>query len=72
MENNIPAFPQKSNIGFSGMTLRDYFAGQTLSRIAYSPIQLLHCYNQIAEECYKIADAMLRERNKTQGETNDR
>lgn len=57
-----PAFPSaftKHETWFEGMSLRDYFAGQALQRVSL-PIE---CgYDKLAEACYKIADAMLIER----------
>ena len=66
----ISAFPEPfvnhPNLDIShteGMTLRDYFAGQFLSSVA---IAVAHddkiTYDNVAEECYKIADAMLKQR----------
>ena len=42
-----------------GMTLRDYFAGQALLNIACEGSTMA-----IAGYCYKLADAMLKEREK--------
>ena len=66
-----PAFPNDPRTdptGFSGgMTLRDYFAGQTLPFVKVdgllSPEENLKA---IANGAYKIADAMLAERTKEQ------
>ena len=62
------AFPRTCDTysqGSSGMTLRDYFAGQALSGLccgfdkgAIPLVQL----KQIAEDCYLMADAMLASR----------
>lgn len=42
-----------------GMSLRDWFAGTALSHSkAYVTIE------ELVEDCYKIADAMLKEQNK--------
>jgi hypothetical protein len=46
--------------GSGGMTLRDYFAGQAMA----ANIGRGHCPDTIANEAYKLADAMLKERNK--------
>ena len=63
-----PAFPcgpvkigkiQYTN--YSGMSLRDYFAGKTLE---IYPRNTGYQDNVIAEDCYKMADAMIREREK--------
>lgn len=51
-----------------GMTLRDWFAGQAASGICSSRdeagVLLEHGYEWIATEAYRVADAMLKERNK--------
>ena len=44
--------------------LRDLFAMFTLNGIATRGISSEEYLNQIAENCYKMADAMLRVRNK--------
>jgi hypothetical protein len=41
------------------MSMRDYFAGQALM-MEHAEMDLT--YEQIAIECYKIADALLRQR----------
>jgi len=52
-----PAFPVKNDgVYCSGMMLRDYFAGQAL--IAATVDDNLTC-EQIADFCYRMADAML-------------
>ena len=58
--NNPPAFPSIGSVtNHQGMTLRDYFAGQTLiGRWDGSKESF------IAEICYKMADSMLEERTK--------
>ena len=51
----------------SGMTLRDYFAGQVLAGLmADANVNLNETENVkvIAASCYEIADAMLAEREK--------
>lgn len=42
--------------GSDGMSLRDYFAGQAMIAMVAHPVN-------IAEESYRIADAMLEARN---------
>lgn len=74
MNNDIPAFPSSNDVhcgdsrttGHSGMTLRDWFAGQALSSIgAYFKADNVSAIpNSLAEGCYKIADAMLSQRDK--------
>ena len=56
-----PAFPT-SNGGRpdDGMTLRDYFAGQAI--IAYHADGNFSASEDVANWCYKIADAMLEAR----------
>ena len=73
---NIPAFPRpfgaclnKFNIAQEGMTLRDYFAGQVLIGELSSQNQnwewLSNKKEQLANRCYEIADAMLKERDRS-------
>jgi hypothetical protein len=50
-------------VAIQGMTLRDYFAGQVLSNVKRSTIDL-DGEDIVAEGCYLMADAMLKERNK--------
>jgi len=59
MKKNIQAFPQLET-GYKGMTLFDYFAGQVLT---YHPMNQ-HNYDAVAQHCYKIAEAMMEEREK--------
>jgi hypothetical protein len=61
-----PAFPLQSigpdfAPGYSGMTLRDWFAGQALAGIAATGSS--SSYEQDADEAYRYADAMLVSRN---------
>lgn len=60
-----PAFPQISNAEFSftGMTLRDYFAGQALQTLEYTEHND-HTPASMAYWAYYIADAMLKVRDK--------
>ena len=71
MMKNPQAFPATQEIWYeekrtgeiyhSGMTLRDYFAGQALvTKLRNAPN---FDYESIADESYKIADAMLKRRN---------
>ena len=47
--------------GFStGMTLRDYFAGQVLTTFNFHPIKF--STTKLAEKCYQVADEMLEQR----------
>jgi len=58
-EDGGNAFPDEDN---SGMTLRDYFAAKAMHEIfvggGWSE------YETLVEQSYKIADAMLKERDK--------
>jgi len=58
----------RSNIKSPGMTLRDYFAGQAIAGFASAQDKngvwrAVDCEEGIAIQCYKIADAMIKERN---------
>jgi len=46
-----------------GMTLRDYFAAKALSNISFT-VKPYDVTREVAENCYKMADAMLAERVK--------
>jgi hypothetical protein len=77
---NQPAFPQHSwqridkvEVGECqpGMTMRDYFAASTLTGLLRNDFWNEHWLKEsptaisaIAEDCYKMADAMLTARNK--------
>lgn len=64
-----------SSLDSNGMTLRDYFAAQAISAL-WSSAEIIDrianngennglTYGEaISKECYKIADAMIAERNK--------
>lgn len=54
-----PAFPV-TTIGETGMSIRDWFAGQALSQLALDYVS-----HQAAGEAYEYADVMLAERSKT-------
>lgn len=66
---NPPAFPQHVVPAYRqvpeiwGMSLRDWFAGQALSgQLAFSPsdaFEKVHFEKDVAELCYRFADAML-------------
>ena len=61
---NDPAF----KLGAGGMSLRDHFAGQALSGLLASLAALdpdaRGDVPRFARDCYKLADAMLKERDK--------
>lgn len=66
-----PAFPHGPYVQCDGMSLRDYFAGQAL-------VALTRCYaagevdgyllRMVAADAYTLADAMLEQRMKGQGD----
>ena len=65
----LPAFPVNVYEGHTkdGMTLRDYFAGQALANLALKVEPNENSFrwteDELAEECYDIADAMLKARH---------
>lgn len=65
IDDGGPAFPGPTCFT-TGMTLRDYFAGQALagimSRFDYFP-------NVASDAAYSIADAMLKQREESGGES---
>jgi len=60
--NNEPAFPHRT--GSYGMTLRDYFAAKAMQAVVTSPNLAVFDDDAIAVGAYKIADAMLKAREK--------
>jgi hypothetical protein len=71
------AFPQALDrehefVGSEGMTLRDYFAATALPKVIEHELGLRAAtispgpfrYEHVAADAYRIADAMLKERNK--------
>ena len=62
---NPPAFPHHPGYanGSEGMTLLDYFAAAALTGLL-SDHEIVAKQHEWAEAAYKIADAMLKERNK--------
>lgn len=74
--NNPMAFPQPAinnngridyadHQGYGGLAMRDYFAAAALQGfLANSQIKTRFDPKDDAEYCYKIADAMLKEREK--------
>lgn len=70
---NSPAFPNTGNPNWGmepdyGMTLRDWFAGQYVSGIHGGGATFRDAQN-VAEEAYSVADAMLAERAKPCAQT---
>ena len=67
--NKPPAFPvsfkwNEELSEYNGMTLRDYFAAQAMQGILAGLLAYGHdiVWDQIAEDAYKQADAMLKAR----------
>ena len=59
---NEPAFPYQNHHGqkLMGMTLRDYFAAKAMQPLIVS--FTIQDINWTSQQAYKIADAMLKER----------
>lgn len=69
---NPPAFPRPYAVGVSeqdGMSLRDWFAGQAIfAGIDWCASHETGSYADAAAVAYEIADAMLAERAKSEGQ----
>jgi hypothetical protein len=70
-----PAFPWEDTkdapgqpLPSSGMTLRDYFAGQALQGAAHRLNNPHEHRDILASDCYEIADAMLAARERKEGD----
>ncbi len=74
-DNGRPAFPQKLlyrdsqgmdyEVQETGMTLRDWFAGQVLASCArYWIVEAEASDSEVAKWAYETADAMIEERSK--------
>ena len=69
MKDGGPAFPSTFQnykgdyVRDAGMSLRDYFAGQAVTGWLATAVNLSSETNE-AKQAYKLADAMLKERNK--------
>lgn len=65
-DNSGPAFPVSipgcGDNGWSGMTLRDYFAGQAIEGLVYGLTEA--DAKEAAESAYLIADALIEARKK--------
>lgn len=59
--NSNPAFPSGFGVKYQGMSLRDWFAGMALFT---RNTEHYDSWDEMASDCYGIADAMLRRRNK--------
>jgi hypothetical protein len=64
-----PAFPDGStnewgNATRGGMTLRDYFAAKAMQGVLASPLLTAKTDEELSASCYKMADAMLKAREK--------
>lgn len=70
-DNGGPAFPRDDwNNGYEGMHLRDWFAGQALAGwLASFPSDTAVKAEGVARFSYQIADAMLAERAKAEGQS---
>jgi hypothetical protein len=75
VSNDIPAFPVSEELdravcrgggyGYTGMTLRDYFAAKELASLENKTVcDRPEAYARIADHCYRMANAMLAERDK--------
>jgi hypothetical protein len=56
-----PAFPRHAYDGHDGMTLRDWFAGQAMAGLVSYVVEGA-TFENVAEDAYKAADAMLKAR----------
>jgi hypothetical protein len=56
------AFPTGDHNNFTGMTLRDWFAGQALVGLYANPGTMDLSSGMIAATAYSMADAMMKER----------
>ena len=67
IEDGGPAFPHAAYRGIEGMSLRDYFAGQSLAGLlAYSGPEAStshFTFERAAADAYEYADAMLAKRH---------
>lgn len=63
------AFPNTFQEGFSGMSLRDWFAGQVAAAVIYRLDNSGNLsgfgFSAVADHAYAIADAMMAEREKS-------
>jgi hypothetical protein len=61
-----PAFPYEPGIGrsFSGISIRDWFAGMAMQALIARKTSFAFVPDTNAEDAYRVADAMLAEREK--------
>lgn len=78
MNDGGPAFPQDHSLSFSGMSLRDYFAGQALIGILANTAEKYvavygtgRAQERVAGDAYLLADAMLAARDQSKIENRD-
>ena len=57
----FPCHPDIENPLYDGMTLRDYFAGEALIKRGFN-VRPYDNTDEVAKDCYKMADAMLKAR----------
>ena len=62
VNNGEPAFPKNYGVPNEGMTLRDYFAAKAMLGLGVT--RYAGGYTLLAENAYKMADAMLAERER--------
>lgn len=62
MEDNGRGYGDKHKVEYSGMTLRDYFAGLQLAGACANPNYKGEVTQAMADAAYRHADAMLRAR----------
>ena len=65
IDNSGPAFPTNKSNTNVGITLRDYFAIKALQGICASSPTKDYTDEILAQEAYNLADAMIKNRNKT-------
>ena len=61
-EPNHPDSPRYTTTWHEGMDLRDYFAAKAMTGGMWVATTEGNTYDRDAQECYKIADAMMRAR----------
>jgi hypothetical protein len=67
MNHNDPAFPETEHgfeVGHTGLTKREYFAGFALCQVRQEAYMEGSLYASVAEQCVKFADALIAELSK--------